>query len=237
MKNTPLLILAATLLCGPSHAADPPTDELPKFGNPPDYETLWKKTPEAEREAAKKKSGEADKEAWEALRAGDDLKAIKSFNQAWTLWPENHSALWGMGIAVLEQTMKSAEGEPEATLKSFDEAVGLVEEARELTTPKPPMLTDLALIHASRGAYRNHIKKPGADEDFTAAEGFLKFAETIQGPHPQIEVTRETLERYRGNPKKADAHAKKAQELIDAEIAAAEKESEERKKKKKEGEE
>ena len=141
---------------------------------------------------------------------------MKRFNLAWTFWEENPNALWGMAIVVFEQTMASDAETPDTALKGFDQSVALATEALSYEPKNIPLLSDLALLHATRGAFRKHGGKEGVEEDFAAAETALKNAEIVEGKHPKFESTWETLERYRGNAAKADAHAAKSIELSEA---------------------
>lgn len=212
----PLLLLAALL---PATAQDEVTEPgeaaslKPKYGIP-GYETKWQRTPEKARRVAKDVSGDTDQKGWEALHRGDTDTAMKRFNQAWTLWDENPLPLWGMGLTVFERTRASDATDIDAVLAGFDQSVALIEEARTLTDEQAPMLTDLALVYANRGGFRAHAGRPGAEDDYSAAGATLDKAEEINGgPHSQIELTREALERYRGNAEKADAHAATARQL------------------------
>ena len=216
MRRLPLAVLFcfACTLAGAEACAEVASLK-PKYGIA-DFETQWSRTAPADRPAAIANSRDAAAKGWKALRASDVEVAIKRFNQAWTLWEDNASALWGMALIVYERTMAMEGGSAEQALKGFDQAIALMAEARDLDPKRAPLLVDLALLHATRGGFRKHAEKDGVAADFTLAETALITAERISGPHPQIESTRETLERYRGNSEAADIHAIRAKELREA---------------------
>ncbi len=181
----------------------------PKYGNDPDYETIWAGTPTDERSESKEDSKHFSMRGWEYLRRGDVPTAMKRFNQAWTLYPENHEALWGMAIVLLE-TAKKQEGKP--LERTLNEAVVLIDEARSLDAKNPPLLTDAALLHATRGGLRRSIGDATANEDFETAETLIQSALSLY-PHPQIYETWAAVKRYMGDEQSAKDMMKRAKSL------------------------
>lgn len=189
--------------------AELPINELPKYGNDPDYEPIWARTPAGERKATIEDSKHCSMRGWEYLRSGDVSTAIKRFNQAWTLYPENHETLWGMAMVLLERAKKQ---EGELLEKTLIEAVALIDEARGLDAKNPPLLTDAALLYASRGGLLRSLGDKRANEDFSTSEKLLRGAESIS-PHPQIYHTWAALKRYMGDEKAAVDMERRAEAL------------------------
>ncbi len=205
MKTTFLVlatIIAASQLC----FAELPINELPKYGNDPDYETIWSRTAADERRMTMKSSRDASKRGWEFLRRGDVSTAIKRFNQAWTLYPDNPEALWGMAIVLLERAKKL---EGKVLEKTLDEALTLIDEARALDAINPPLLVDAALIYATRGGLRRSLGDKSSNEDFSTSESLLRSAEGL-AQHPGIYETWAALKRYMGDEQAAEVMEKRA---------------------------
>ncbi|MEO0586889.1 MAG: hypothetical protein AAF078_04535, partial [Planctomycetota bacterium] len=145
------------------------------------------------------------------LERGDVETAIKRFNQAWSMHPDNASALWGMAIV---QTLRAQSLEPtdDQTLTRMNSAVELIAEAIALPEPDASMLTDAAWIVATRGGLRRFRRVGLEGQDFAAAEDLLQQAEAWE-KHPRIYEIWAALERYRGDEEKAKEWELKAEEL------------------------
>jgi len=123
LRYTPLL---ADIPEGLSHAEDiwVPVNELPMYGG---FEkTAWQKQADEafmatvlpdfgnDREAAADRFAE---EAWKFVYSGDNTTAIRRFNQAWLLDPENTKALWGFAV------ISRARGNADAALRYYEQAI------------------------------------------------------------------------------------------------------------------
>jgi tetratricopeptide (TPR) repeat protein len=96
---------------------------LPKYGELPRLE--WQKaadeaflraTDEEYHGDRKKASSDTALRGWQYLRGGDRDNAMRRFNQAWLLNPNNGTALWGMAAVVADA------GRFDKSLKLFSEA-------------------------------------------------------------------------------------------------------------------
>jgi len=126
------LFAACLCACVCSCAAKPQTPNedpglLPKYGLLPKNAAQRAADEQFIAETGQEFDGDRKKAAidiaergWYLLRHGDAATAMKRFNQAWLLDPENGSALWGMA-ALRSQAGKFAEA-----LVLFDEAEPLV---------------------------------------------------------------------------------------------------------------
>jgi len=123
LRYTPLL---ADVPEGVSREKDiwVPVNELPMYGG---FEkTAWQKQADEtfmatvlpdfgnDRGAAANQFAE---DAWKFVYSGDNTTAIKRFNQAWLLDPENTKALWGFAV------ISRARGNSEAALRFYEMAI------------------------------------------------------------------------------------------------------------------
>lgn len=130
----------------------PRIDNLPMYGQPdiqrPDF--LKKADEDFVRSASNAFGGsrtDASK-AWAAeaetfLQKGNLDYAMRRYNQAWLLDPENYKAYWGFGRIALEKDQ-------------FDPAIGFFEKAIRLchdTTQMPALLSDAATGYSFKAAY------------------------------------------------------------------------------------
>jgi len=113
-----------------------PVNELPMYG---EYEkTKWQKEADEQFFATALPDFDGDREAaaehfariaWNLYYAGDKSTAIKRFNQAWLLHPENQNALWGFAAISRERgKMESAVSFYELAVKSGPANPKLLEE-------------------------------------------------------------------------------------------------------------
>lgn len=190
-----------------------PDDTLPRYGDP-NYETIWSRTPADGRDAQRVLSRDASKRGWSLLlRGGDPTTAMKRFNEAWSLYPKNADALWGMAIVQYERTKQAGGSRPgHEDLTRLDQAVELINEAARLPPPQASLLNDNALLLATRGGMRQALSVGGSKADFGRAERLLRRAETIE-VHPLIYETWSALERYRGRSEAAERYDRKARNM------------------------
>lgn len=187
-------------------------DDRPKYGDA-HYETLWSRTPADQQAGLESSSIDASKRGWSLLLQGDFPTAMKRFNQAWTLHPQNANALWGMAIVRYEQ-IKHHGGQRRAAadLSEMDEAVLLIEEAIALPTPEASLINDTAMLVMTRGGMRKWLAVDGSVADFARAETLLQRAGS-QGVNPLIYDNWAALARYRDQPALAEQYAEKARKL------------------------
>jgi len=166
------LALVLLLLCaGLAQAQErqPDADNtLPLYGGRP-YNACQTEANRKFIEAATKAAGTREKAAEAAVRRGfdflrerDTVTAIKRFNQAWLLNPENPDAYWGLGIATGRQG-------------KYDESVRMFAQALALAPDKPQILADAGFAHMWRGV--NVAEGEVRQAEFAAARRLLDTAE------------------------------------------------------------
>ena len=212
------LALSLSVTLGGQSSSQPTTspanadNTVPKYGDP-DRRTIWASAQPDERDELRVHSRDASARGWDLIRRGDLDTAMRRFNQAWLLCPENPQALWGMAIVEFDRVKRSGGPDPEpADLRRLDGAVILMEEAVSLPDPEASLLTDSALVTATRGGMRKALGVEGAEGDFEQAEALLQRAQGIE-THPNIYSTWAALEHYRGRPEVAAEYERKAREL------------------------
>lgn len=199
------LVLLATCAAATSQPATAPAADnlLPRYGNL-DHQTIWSRAHPEVQPALRRLSQDACASGWNHLRQGDPDTAIKRFNQAWSMCPENAEATWGMAIVQLERAQRLGPAPGAEALQLLDEAVALADSAVALPSPPAPLLHDNAMLLVNRGGMRKAMGLDGAVEDLDRAEVSLKRAEALD-PHPMIYETWAMLEHWRG---RADLEAK-----------------------------
>jgi len=76
-------------------------------------------------DSLEKASEEANLWGWEYMRKGDGATAIKRFNQAWLLNPENPDVYWSFG------TISSSEGDFTKSIEMFEKAEQINEKSKQ----------------------------------------------------------------------------------------------------------
>ena len=176
-----------------------PDNTLSKYGVS-DYQTIWGRTPSAQRNSQRSMSIAASKRGWALIQKGDLPTAMKRMNQAWSLCPENPNALWGMAIIEYERIRRQTENTPSQTnLQKLSHAISLIDEAAALPSSQASLLNDNALLVMTRGAMKKAMSIGGSNEDFSRAERLLHQAQALD-IHPLIYENMAALERYRGHP-------------------------------------
>lgn len=121
MRNLKYILLIALAYANFAVAQD--RNLLPKYGELPRLE--WQKaadeaflraTDEEYHGDRKKASSDTALRGWQYLVVGDHDNAMRRFNQAWLLDPNNGTALWGMAAVVADA------GQLDKSLKLFAEA-------------------------------------------------------------------------------------------------------------------
>ncbi len=122
-------------------------DNFPMYGQPeiPRPDSLFKKIDDEFIESATKGFGSREEasKAWfmegeEFVRKGNLHYAMRRYNQAWLLDPQNYQPYWGFGRVMLERD-------------KFDEAISHLEKAKELinnSTDKPRLFSDMASAYS-----------------------------------------------------------------------------------------
>jgi tetratricopeptide (TPR) repeat protein len=176
-----LLILAVSLLtaCVSTGAvqrtAPPDLSLIPMYGYPEiEKPELLKKVDddfiksvvgpnESREEVSKQFAGEG----WQYYREGDLSNAMRRFNQAWLLDPNNYLPYWGFGILLFAQR-KSSEAIPH-----LEKALSLLDNEGA----KPPLLSDTARAYSSQATRTGDKAK--ADVLFRKANSMLSEATTL----------------------------------------------------------
>ena len=101
MKKTLVLVLAG-IFCLSSNIFAKSIDQLPMYGNKPKTDAQKKADEEfiqlVQKEMSLSKGAEHQvKRGWEAFYDRDNATAMKRFNQAWLLNPNNADIYWGFG--------------------------------------------------------------------------------------------------------------------------------------------
>ena len=215
MVGTMLLLTSLVLACARPQVLDDPFDNtVPKYGDPK-YKTIWSWTDAASRPGICQASIEAAELGWGYLERGDHSTAMKRFNHAWSLCPENPRALWGMAVVQYRKSQSAADsGASRDRIECLDEAVRLMEEAAALPSPGAPMLHHYATMLTTRGLLRKELGVEDWTTDFDRAETRLRQAEAIK-VHPLIYEAWSKLEAHRGHPELAERYARKARLLRD----------------------
>ena len=216
------LLLATGCRSGPppivpgTPAAEGYDDAQPRYGDA-SRQTLWDRTPPAKRAELFAPSQTASDRGWSYAYQGRFDDAMRRFNQAWLLDPNNARALWGMGIVQFERARADSatkKGATPATLALLDGAAALMDDALAAgaTPPGVELVTDAAFVRATRGGLRKSMNVGGADEDFDAAGTLLQRAEAMKQT-PQVLETWAVLEEYRGYPRRAAEYRAQARQL------------------------
>ena len=142
-----------------------PTDisELPFYGNveknPAELEAdrrlIETVTKDQTREEASK---EVCRRGWEYFYSNDLKTAMKRFNQAWLLDPQNPMAIWGMGAVVGKQ------GQYEFSDEKLSQSIELLIQAHHFSPNNYKILTYLAYRYSIKGCVEKD--KIGSDGKF-----------------------------------------------------------------------
>jgi len=196
-----LSILIASWAISTSNAT--PINELPMFGN--QEKTAAQKAADTElirgieklgysREAAADK---AVRQAWLYWRKGDLASAMKRFNQAWLLDPENGNLYHGFAIITfqkngpvpeVEQYFRLAVSKTKVSARAhvdygrflwtqdrFEESISRLEKALEISATIPGARPNMAFVYYRKGDFKAacHWAKAANDNKETLEAGFL----------------------------------------------------------------
>jgi tetratricopeptide (TPR) repeat protein len=90
-------------------------------------------------------------EAWNLFRKGDGANAMRRFNQAWLLNPDNYQPYWGFGALLFAQKR------PSEAVVHYEKALSLISEASE----KPRLLSDVGRAYSMLGFAESDPAKSG----------------------------------------------------------------------------
>ncbi|MDD2776230.1 MAG: hypothetical protein PHU06_09760 [Gallionella sp.] len=155
-------------------------------------------------EASKALAGVAFQYYWR----GDLLTAMRRFNQAWLLNPENYQIFWGFGLLLVKQD-RFAEG-----LGHYETALNLIDDPKN----KPYLLNDIALAYSRQGVYETDSAK--VQTSFAKSNALLEEAAKLD-PENGRTYTNWALSLLReGNYTRSWEMLKKARTLKDCGCAA-----------------
>lgn len=144
---------------------------------------------------------------WQYFYKGDRATAMKRFNQAWLLVPENPDAFWGFGAVAGSQG-------------KFDESIKFFERSFTLAPRNSRMLVDFAfsLIWKGRSGSRSEAERDAA---FARAHGLLNEAEKLEPSYPILYANRAILCFFQADYAAAWRNVDRAQALEPKAVQAA----------------
>lgn len=153
-------------------------NEIPMYGEKPKTPALLKADQELIQNAVKaagsreKASERAIQRGWEYVERRDPTMAIKRFNQAWLLTPDNGHVFWGFGAAVGLQG-------------KHDESIRFFEKANTLLPNNARLLCDYGFTYIWKE--QASIKSPGeANRYYNQAIAFFKKASALEPKYERI---------------------------------------------------
>lgn len=205
-RRATLLVLLVLCCAALAQAQAPGADSaLPLYGGraktPAQQEADRKYVEEALREAGTREKAvdTVMTRGWDYLKKGDPVTAIKRFNQASLLTPDNPDVFWGLGAAVSEQG-------------KHDESIGLFERAQALRPNDPALMLDFGYALIWKGAEGSKTT-PERMAAFDRAQALFEQAEALQPNNPQIYGNRAILQFYQGRYAESWQSVAKAQAL------------------------
>ncbi len=185
MKNMKLLssiifglILSACATNYESSTANLPINMIPMYGYPTIEKTVaQKKSDEIFIATVIRNSGSRENgsnkfagEGWRSFSAGDNATAMRRFNQAWLLNPNNYLVQWGFGAILW------AQGKTDEAIIYYDNALSSIDDNEE----KPRLLTDAARAYSKKGFIE--IDKLTSKKSYLKANSLFDEA-LILNPH------------------------------------------------------
>lgn len=153
-------------------------NEIPMYGEKPKTPVLQRADQEFIQKVVKaagsreKASAIAIQRGWEYIGRRDPQTAIKRFNQAWLLTPDNGHVFWGFGAAMGLQG-------------NYDESIRFFEKANTLLPNNARLLCDYGFTYIWKG--QASVKSPGeANRYYNQAIAFFKKASALE---PKYELT------------------------------------------------
>jgi len=171
-----LLSFICCMFCVISCSEKTPINEIPMYGNIPPTEALKKCNEEFIKEMTQRAGGreagsqEAIKLAWDYYRKGDQRTAMKRFNQAWLLNPNNAEAFFGFAF------LNSVQGK-------IDEAIPFYKKCLEISPNHQLALANLGRAYKEK-AYLLYRKKrldyPDEEVKKITSKGLIFFEKASQ---------------------------------------------------------
>ncbi len=102
--------------------------------------------------------------------------AMRRYNQAWLLDPENYQPYWGFGRAMLAQEQL------DIAIKNFERALARLDNPKH----KVALTVDSATAYSVRGAFHTKEGLRTAAQDFSRANGLFEDSVKANPAHPNI---------------------------------------------------
>ena len=148
---------------------------------------------------------------WEYCNKGDLSTAMKRFNQAWLLDPENPAVFWGFGVVLGKQFKFD-----EVSIDKLDQSIDMLEKAVMLSPPNGRLLSDLALSYTLKGRYEkdylNKIRRIW-QEFFDKANTLCRQAMEIEPEYGPLYYRWAACLHYEGRNKEALSMIEKAKKF------------------------
>ncbi|HBH26764.1 MAG TPA: hypothetical protein DDX54_05130 [Rhodospirillaceae bacterium] len=211
-------------VAGPAPSADClPPNERPMYGG--NYTPTIPRNPFESQEVARV--------AWAAWEAGDSATAMRRFNQAWVLDPDNAQAYWGFGLLTGQKLQDVGADSEAGVLALLQESAGYFDKALALEPGNGRLMVDagvaqtglyhfgqVSTIQAAQRAARTHR---------AAAQTLFDRAEKVVPDYPVLYFNWSCLAFYEGDYRRARALLDKAKALghpgdaaYEADLAAVE---------------
>jgi len=142
--------------------------------------------------------------AWELVNQGNLVSAMRLFNEAWLLNPDDPAPYWGFAY------ITGIRSQSEDTLTNLETSIRYYNMARQrMRAPNVRLLSDLAFAHTTVGAYH---QANGNDPrlSFRLADEIFSQAEAVDPNFAPMLLNRSFLEYYRENYPRALALTEKA---------------------------
>lgn len=151
-------------------------------------------------------SNRAARLGWEFLKKNDAKTAMKRFNQAWLLNPNNPQAYWGFGIIL------GIEASKEDSIEKLNQSIKMLEKASDLAPSNPQILASLSKSYIDKGCYYKFVLKKNSDY-FNKAEKICKKAQEINPKEGIVYFNWSTCLYYQEKYSEALGKLQKAEEL------------------------
>jgi tetratricopeptide (TPR) repeat protein len=180
-------------------------NEIPMYGEKPKAPELLKADQEfikkvIEATGSREKAAQiAIKRGWEYIEKNDPKQAIKRFNQAWLLTPNDGHVYWGFGAAMGQQ------GKLDESIKFFDKATAMLPNNARL-------LCDFGFSYIWRGKAADKSPRE-ANIYFDKATSLFKQASSIEPTYERIYANWAILLFFRQDYKGAWEKVKQAESL------------------------
>jgi tetratricopeptide (TPR) repeat protein len=152
-RRTVFLISGITFLSLVGYGGSPTApNEQPMYGNQPKTVAQQEADKQFIEEVTKaagskeKAAGQMIQRGWEFISKGDLSTAMKRFNQAWLLTPDDMNVYWGFGAILGSQ-------------EKFNEAIGMFEKAQSLAPTNARLISDLGRTYAMQASRESSPEK------------------------------------------------------------------------------